>query len=129
MLQAYRVYTYINVDGDRQAMPFKTKTILVEDCGPTLIEEVYKFQEIIDNKAAGLDYIIVGKEWLFQRPYVKIQYYWNHEDIYYQFNTLTVETHYKPCNITMNELFDNFSADKCIQYLKERGMTACPILK
>jgi hypothetical protein len=34
-----------------------------------------------------------------------------------------------PWDITMNELFEDFSADECIKYLKERGMTACPILK
>lgn len=129
MLQAYRVSTYITVDGKRQCQSFNTQTILVEDFGIKTTEEVYTFQTIIDNKAAGLNYITVGKNWLFQRPYVKICYNWCHEELYYKFDTLTVETHYEPCNLTMNELFGGFSADKCIQYLKERGMNTCPILK
>ena len=129
MLQAYRVSTYIIIDGKRQEMPFDYKTILVDNLNPKTTTEVYTFQEIIDTKAAGLNYITVGKELLFRRPYVKVCYTWCHEEVYYKFNTLTVERQYKPCSLTMNELFDGFSADQCIQYLKERGMTACPILK
>lgn len=129
MLQTYKTYTYIVVDGKEQWMPFDTKVILVEKLNHETIEEVYTFDEIIKNNAAGLNYIVVGKNWLFKRPYVKIEYSWGYEKLYYQFNTLTVKKYYKPYDITMSELFDSFPADKCIQYLKERGMTACPILK
>ena len=31
-------------------------------------------------------------------------------------------------SISLDEIMKDFSADKCIQYLKERGITACPIL-
>lgn len=129
MLQAYKVTTYITVDGERQHMLYDTKVILVEEFGLKTIEEVYTFDEIVKNKAADLNHIIVGKDWLFRRPYVKICYSWCHEELHYHFNTLTVEKCYTPCDITMNDLFDCFPIDKCIQYLKERGMTACPILK
>jgi hypothetical protein len=129
MLQAYKTSTYIIVDGEKQWMSFDTKVILVENSNLEIIEEVYTFDEIIKNNATGLSYIVVGKNWLFKRPYVKIQYSWGNETLYYHFNTLTVEKHYKPYDLTMNELFDSFPADKCIQYLKERGMAACPILK
>lgn len=129
MLQTYRVTTYIIVDGERQQMPYETEVILREEGGLKTIEEVYTFDEIVKNKAEGLNRITVGKDWLWQRPYVKICYSWCHEELYYKFNTLTVEKCYTPCEITMNNLFSSFSADKCIQYLKERGMTACPILK
>ena len=32
-------------------------------------------------------------------------------------------------DVPLNYIMEHFSADKCIQYLKERGMSACPILK
>ncbi len=129
MLQAYRIETYISIDGKKQYMPFATKIILAEDLEFKVIHKTYTFQELVDSNAAGVDFILIGKLWPFDKPYVKVQYSWSCEVKYVEFDTLTVEKHYEPYNITMNELFDEFPAEQCIQYLKERGMTACPILK
>jgi hypothetical protein len=50
--------------------------------------------------------------------------------VYTHFNTLSYKTEAEEwTDVTLDWIIKNLSADECIQYLKERGMAACPILK
>ena len=130
MLQAYKVHTIVFING---RTPYRLQMVeqigLAEDFEPKVETHTYTFDEIVDSNAAGLDCILVGRLWPFKIPYVKIQYNWCTEEKYFEFNALTVVKVYEPYNITMNELFDEFPADQCIKYLKDRGINTCPIIK
>lgn len=130
MLKAYKVLTSVSING---GTPYRLQMAdhigLTEDFEPKVVSKTYTFDEVIESNAAGLDCILVGRLWPFKIPYVKIQYNWCVEEKYFEFDTLTVTKIYEPYNITMNELFDEFSAEQCIKYLKDRGMNTCPIIK
>lgn len=44
-------------------------------------------------------------------------------------HTLTVEYEYVPNEVSLNDILDYYDSDLAIQYLKERGLTICPIGK
>lgn len=130
MLQAYKVHTLVSINNKAPyRLWLSEQTGLAEDFEPKIVNKIYTFDEVVDSNAAGLDCILVGRLWPFKIPYVKIQYSWSAEERYLEFDSLTITKVYEPYNITMNELFDEFSAEQCIKYLKDRGMSACPIIK
>lgn len=129
MLKPYKVYTYISVNGGSKTQISSVGYGLTEEELPSTFEKSYTFQEALTKKLPT-PYVTTGKTSLFKRPYVKIEYSWCHEDQYYNFDTITIERRKEPwANATLKDIHDYSSADQFIQYLKERGMTTCPILK
>lgn len=128
MLKGYKVLTYIAVNDRPKKEIFKIGYGLTESELPNVVTTICAFKDCFNNKlptpAIKTDTTIFRK-----RPYVEIEYAWSDVDRYYNFDSITIERHYEPYDITLNELFEYYSADECIQYLKERGMTACPIMK
>ena len=128
MLKAYKVKTYIAVDGKPKREIFQKGYGLTEEELPRVVTTSWSFQDCF-NTPLPTGAIQTNTTFFRKRPYVEIEYSWDWRDRYYKFDTLTIERSYEPYNITLNELIKEYSADECIQYLKERGMTACPILK
>ena len=128
MLKAYKVTTYIAVDGKPKKELFKTGYGLAEEELPRVVTTSWSFQDCFD-KRLPTPAVYTSTTLFRKRPYVEIEYSWDWHDRYYNFNSLTIERHYEPYDITLDELIKEYSADQCIQYLKERGITACPILK
>lgn len=128
MLQAYKVRTYIAVNDKPKKEIWRVGYGLAEDELPRVVTTTFSFQDCFD-KQLPTPAIKAYKTFFLKRPRVRIEYEWENVDYYYNFDSITIERHYEPDDITLNELFKKHSADQCIQYLKERGMTACPILK
>lgn len=128
MLQAYIVKTYIAVNDEPKKEIWKIGRGLTEDELPRVVTTTWSFQDCLD-KRVPTPAIEPRKTLIRKRPYVRIEYDWEDVKYYYNFDSVTIERHYESYDITLNELFKGYSADECIQYLKERGMTACPILK
>ena len=61
-----------------------------------------------------------------KRPKIKIQYGWSTIETYKSFNTLSIGAVYEERPIRMKEL-EYEDAELVIQYLKERGITTCPM--
>ena len=61
-----------------------------------------------------------------KRPKIKIQYGWSTIETYKSFDTLSIRAIYEERPITMRDL-QNEDAELVIQYLKERGITTCPM--
>ena len=61
-----------------------------------------------------------------KRPKIKIQYGWDIIETYTKFDTISIRTTYEERPIRMAEL-QGEDADTVIQYLKERGITTCPM--
>lgn len=134
MLKVYEVKYYVSID-DGEFRQVEEKWcylyVLRDDNEPkTLFLHTMTFEEcyeyIKSKPLYGMNY---GKS-IFGKPYIKIMYdwCWDSWECYYKFKTISYKRVFKECtNMTLAEIFKNFPADKCIQYLKERGMTACPM--
>lgn len=128
MLKAYKVKTYIAVNDKPKQRIFGIGYGLTEGDLPDIATTICSFQDCFDTQLPTLA-IKTGTTFFRKRPYVEIEYAWDKWDRYYDFDSITIEKCYEPYNITLDELIKDYSADQCIQYLKERGITTCPILK
>lgn len=128
MLQAYKVKTYIAVNDQPKKEIWRLGYGLTEDELPGVVTTTFSFRDCLD-KELPTPAIKTGKTFFRKRPYVRVEYDWEDMKYYYNFDSITIERHYEPYDITLNTLFKSYSADQCIQYLKERGMTTCQILK
>ena len=128
MLKAYKVRTYISINNKPKFETFRVGRGLTEDELPRVVTTSWSFQDALNQKLPTPD-VKTGTTLFRKRPYITVEETWCDTRRYYNFDALTVERHYEPYDITLDELFKSYSADECIQYLKERGMTTCPILK
>jgi hypothetical protein len=128
MLKAYKVQTYITVNNQPKEKLFRIGYGLTEGELPDITTTICSFEDCF-NTQLPTSSIYTGTTQFLKRPYVEIEYSWDWHDRYYNFDSITIERHYEPYDITFNELFEEYSADQCIQYLKERGITTFPILK
>lgn len=92
----------------------------------TFIEN-YSFAEahewLLHNKH---DHTVAGYTLFKKRPKIKIQYGYYTTETYTKFNTISIRVIYEEYHMTMRELW-NENAELVIQYLKERGITVCPM--
>ena len=127
MLKPYRVYTYVSVNDGPKRQLWSVGYGLTEEEIPIVIEKSYTFQEALTRKWST-PYITTGTTLFLKRPYVKIEYSWCSEDEYYNFDHITLERRIEPwTDATLKDIHDYSTADQFIQYLKERGITTCPM--
>lgn len=127
MLKPYKVYTYVSINDGQKRQLWSVGYGLTEDELPLVVEKSYTFQEALTRKWVT-PHITTGTTFLFKRPYVKIEYSWCSEEEYYNFEHITLERRVEPwTNATLKDIHDYSSADQFIQYLKERGITTCPM--
>jgi hypothetical protein len=132
LLKVYNRKTYVSINGEPWEQIGWIKQIMSSD-NPTetVIFENKTFKECFEylgnHYVCGLD-----REYTVFRnkPAVLINYTGDLSlTCYKHFDTISCKYVYKEnSNISLNEIMKDFSADECIQYLKERGITACPIL-
>ena len=127
MLKPYKVHTYISVNGGPKNKVWSVGYGLTEDELPNVVEVSYTFQEALTKKLPT-PHVITGTTLFLKRPYVKIEYSWCNEDEYYNFDHITIERRKEPwTEATLQDVHDYSTADQFIQYLKERGITTCPM--
>ena len=132
MLKVYTVKSYISINGEDWCHVGRDGRI-ISDENPT--EKVFldnaTFNECYEYiKEHKLDGIYFSYTLFRKKPiiYISTSFYCAHR--YNHFDTISYKCVYKECKyVPLNYIMEQFSADKCIQYLKERGMSACPILK
>ena len=131
MLKVYSVHSYVSVNNG--------KWYEVGSTGIAMMDETKSKEVIIDNGSFDewckylqenrLDGIYYGTTFFKKKPcIITHEWYYDYYEKYTHFDTLLYKDVYKEMpNVSLNYIMENFSADKCIQYLKERGMTACPM--
>ena len=132
MLKVYTVKSYVSINGgDWQQVGYNGHTIL--DDNPTEItildnatfNECYEYITQHSLNGICLDHTLFKK-----KPIIYINDSRSDSHRYDQFDTISYKYVYEEWkDVPLNYIMEHFSADKCIQYLKERGMSACPILK
>ena len=131
MLKVYTVNHYVSVDGG--------KWYRVGRCGETMMDDSKSTEDILDfntfdewcaylqkNQLPGIYY----QPTFFKKKPCIVTYEWSYDTYtkYTSFNTLSYKTVYKEyTSASLAYIMDRFSADQVIQYLKERGITTCPM--
>lgn len=136
MFKIYKVKNYVSVDGaDWRRVVFswfisteyktsnkslKTQHIL---CDVSFNEA----REYLQNNS--LDGVFNDSTFWKNKPIVSVRYY-DADDIvnYRHFNTISYKREYEEWkDVTLEWIIKNLSAEETIQYLKERGITTCPM--
>ncbi len=133
MLKIYNVTDYISIDGANwrvvgnrgyMATDEEPKNTLILD--NVSFSEAYKYLSLIH-----LDGVHNDCTFFRNKPLIQVYYYdaWDYVQ-YRRFNTMSYKREYSERkNISLNWIMEHLAADDCIQYLKDRGITTCPVLK
>lgn len=132
MLKVYEYDEYVSIDGADWCCINNGHKIANDELTDCLILDNVTFDEareyLSNNNVRGMyrDHTFFRK-----RPVIIINYGWGWDPVRYKhFKSLSYKKVYKEWkDVSMRWLMNNASADELIQYLKERGVTACPILK
>lgn len=132
MLKVYTVNSYISINGEEwQPVGTDGYTIGGDDLTEKIFFENFTFNQCYEYlKEKRLDGIWPSKTFFRKKPmfYIGEWFYDSHH--YTSFDTISYKDVYEEWkDVSLNWIMKHASADQCIQYLKERGMTACPILK
>ncbi len=132
MLKVYRVKSYVSINGEEWEEVGSTG-YTVRDDEPT--EKIF-FENFTLNqcyeylKENSLDGIWRSETFFRKRPMLYIGHGYFSSNGYTNFDTISYKYVYDEWKtVPLDWIMKHLSADQCIQYLKERGMTACPILK
>lgn len=132
MLKVYRVKSYVSINGEEWEEVGSTG-YTVRDDKPT--EKIF-FENFTLNqcyeyiKEKSLDGIWRSETFFRKRPMLYIGCGYFSSNSYTNFDTISYKDVYEEWkDVSLDWIMKHLSADQCIQYLKERGVTACPILK
>ena len=131
MLKVYNVYEYISVDGrEWRRVGGSGYRITDEELSDCIILDNASFDETREYVKNNYPDVMFNDETFFRhKPLIQIKYddCWEYAT-YKHFDTLSYKRVYKERkDVTMQWLMEHASADQVIQYLKERGITTCPM--
>lgn len=133
MLKVYNVDGYVSVDGaEWRSVGHLGYSCTDEDCDVKFILDNVSFAEACEYLSNNfLDGVCNSETFWRSKPTITVRYRDVWDKVEYQsFSTISYKNVYtEDKNVTLGWMMDHLSAEKVIQYLKERGITACPILK
>ena len=131
MLKIYTVVSYVSIDS--------TDWRSVGHCGYCCTDEDRDVKLILDNApfSEAREYInnhhldgvwSINTFWR-NKPAIAVKYRDAWDDVVYKnFDTMSYKNVYtEDKNVTIEWLMKHLTADQTIQYLKERGITTCPM--
>lgn len=133
MLKVYNVNSYVSIDGAKwREVGHPGYKVSEEDKGTELILDNASFddvREFLHHK--HLDGIWNDSTLFRSKPTIAISYSDGWDPVLYRhFDTMSYKNELTEwTTVSLDWIMKHLSADKCIQYLKEHGMTTCPILK
>lgn len=131
MLKVYNVVSYVSVNG--------AKWRSVGHTGYCCTDENRDIKLILDNASFDeareyvnnhfLDGVYNTCTFWREKPTISVRYRDAWDDVVYKnFNTISYKNVYtEDKHVTLGWMMEHLSADKVIQYLKERGITICPM--
>jgi spore coat polysaccharide biosynthesis protein SpsF (cytidylyltransferase family) len=131
MLKVYNVHDYVSIDGAkwRKVGGYGYK-ITDEEVENTLVLDNVSFEEARKYLSEHLLDGVWNDNTLFRnKPTVVVRYQdaWDCVE-YRHFDTMSYKREYKEDkNVSFKWLTEHLTADQFIQYLKERGITTCPM--
>ena len=132
MLKVYTVKSYVSIDGGdwKQVGPVGY-TATANKPTEKIIFENFTLEQCHDYlKEKRLDGVWHSYTYFRKKPMLYIGDGSLSAKAYYSFNTITYKYVYKEWeSVSLEWIMKHLSAEKAIQYLKERGITTCPIMK
>ena len=131
MLKIYDVNDYVSING--------AKWRSVGGYGYGAIDEEPENKLILDNATFDEAYEYLEQNYLSgvqedntlfrKKPIIRVSYNDAWDAVKYRcFNKMSYKREFKENkNVSLEWIMKHLSADQCIQYLKDRGMAACPI--
>lgn len=131
MLKIYDVHDYVSIDGARwRELDVTGYRATDEEPQDTIILNNISFDEVrsylLTHRVCGLCNDCTPFR---HKPLVCVKYWdaWDYVD-YKHFTTLSYKREFvERKDVTFEWMTKHLSADQLIQYLKERGITACPM--
>ena len=131
MLKVYKVYSCVSINGaDWREVGRSGYKITDEEISDHIVLEQASFSEAREY----LSQKIVNGVWndvtfFRHKPIICVYYSSACDPIYYRkFDTMSYKIIYVEWrNVSMKWLMEHLPADQTIQYLKERGITTCPM--
>ena len=131
MLKVYQVVSYVSVDGAKwRSVGYPWHCCTDEDLGVKLILDKSSFDEAREYLSNHLlDGVWNSSTFWREKPTIVVSYNDAWDSVEYKsFDTISYKNVYtEDKNVTFEWMMKHLSADKVIQYLKERGITTCPM--
>lgn len=131
MLKIYSVHDYISIDGAKwREVGCSGYKATDEEVENTLILDNISFDEAHEYLSQKtLDGIWNGSTFFRNKPTVVVSYQDAWDPVsYLHFNTMSYKREFREKKyMTFEWMTKHLSADQLIQYLKERGITTCPM--
>jgi hypothetical protein len=135
MLTIYNKHYYISVDNAPWRVLGASGICMLESSQvnpETIVFENLNFEECYNTLQREMfSSIHCGTTEFLKKPVIYVGYAGSYDfEVYKHFNTISYKItceEYTYC--TLHDIMRRFPADQTIQYLKERGMAACPLLK
>ena len=132
MLKVYTVSSYVSIDGeDWQHIGYDGYTVSGDNLAEKLLFENFTLEQCYEySQGKKLDGIWLSKTFFRKKPMLYIGEWFYEAKRYTSFSTISYKYVYEEWDsVSLEWIMKHLSADQCIQYLKERGITTCPILK
>ena len=130
MLKVYNYYAYVSVDSAEWRRIDDGYTIREEEPEELPILDNATFDEAYEYISEYIVWNMFPNRTLFsKKPVIQI-YYSDAYDVvkYKRFKTLSYKKVYKEWkDVPLQWLMEHVSAEQFVQYLKERGITTCPM--
>ena len=132
MLKVYNKRTMISIDDEQWEQIGYTAKLMSENNPPEKI--VFENKTFLECFEFLKEHFICGLcnegSLVFRKPTIGISYTNHFSRISYKyFNKISCKYVYEENNyISLNEIMEDFPAERCIEYLKDHGIAACPIL-
>lgn len=131
MLKIYTVVSYVSVDGAKQRSVGQTGHCCTdEDRDAKFILDNASFEEVREyNNPHFLEGVWNSNTFWKKKPTICVRYCDAWDDVVYKhFNTLSYKQEYEEwTDVSLQWIIKNLPAYQTIQYLKERGITTCPM--
>jgi hypothetical protein len=131
MLKVYTLKRWISINHEEWKQVWYDTDVMRDDALPNevvLVDQVSfdKFYNAL--RTEPMTHIRAGTTLFCKRPKISIDYDFDRTKRYTCFDTISCKyTYEEVTNASLYDIMRYFSADQTIQYLKERGITTCPM--
>ena len=131
MLKVYTLKRWISIDNKEWRQIWYSGDVMRDDAGPNevVLVDRMSFDEFYDVlQSKPMTHIRADKTLFHKKPKISIDYDFDHTKRYTNFDTISCKyTYEEVANISLYNIMREFPAEQTIQYLKERGITTCPM--
>ena len=131
MLKVYTLKRWISIDNKEWRQIWYSGDVMRDDALPNevVLVDQASFDEFYNAlQSKPMTHIRAGKTLFRKKPKISIDYDFDNTKRYTDFDTISCKyTYEEVTNISLYNIMRYFSSEQTVQYLKERGITTCPM--